>query len=240
MTTTAFDRLKGFVERIERLREEKKAIGSDERDVFSEAKGVGFDVKAMREVLKRRAMHWSDRDEWDALVDTYEHALGARGEAARIVRAGGTYEEAAVATDLSRATVARSVASRKNLENDTPADAHSAGRSYSTVLTPATVPRTGEITKTEALAPPGEGEGTPDVTAGPASPSPITSCGSTEGRAPEWQDGARPTNAGPIVEAGPMAKATAPCASAAGIEPGPQDLSDGIDIPSRLDRRQRA
>lgn len=112
-------RLKSFIERIEKLREEKKAVGSDERDVFSEAKGVGFDAKAMREVLKRRAMDAGDRDEWDMLVDTYEHALGLRGEAARIVSAGGTYDEAAEATGLSRATVARSVASIKNAENET-------------------------------------------------------------------------------------------------------------------------
>lgn len=115
----AADRLKKFVERIERLREEKKAIGSDERDVFSEAKGVGFDTKAMREVLKRRAMEPSSYAEWSLLVDTYEHALGSRGEAARIVSGGGTYDEAASKTGLSRATVARTVASIKNLKNET-------------------------------------------------------------------------------------------------------------------------
>lgn len=122
--SVAADRLKSFIERIENLREEKKAIGSDERDVFSEAKGVGFDAKAMREVLRRRAMDASDRDEWDTLIDTYEHALGARGEAARIVASGGTYDEAAAKTGVGRATVARTVAGIKNLENETPATPH--------------------------------------------------------------------------------------------------------------------
>lgn len=114
------ERLKSFIERIEKLREEKKAIASDERDVFAEAFGVGYDKKAMREVLKRRQMDGADRDEWDALIDTYEHALGARGVAAREVAAGATYEEAAARANVSRATVARSVASRKNLECETP------------------------------------------------------------------------------------------------------------------------
>lgn len=138
----AADRLKSYIERIERLREEKKAIGGDERDVFLEAKGVGYDTKAMREVLKRRAMDAAERDDWDNLVDTYEHALGLRGEAVRAVMAGATYEEAADQSGLSRATVARAVASRKNLENDTPESAAGTGS--------ATVVATGNL---DALSP---------------------------------------------------------------------------------------
>lgn len=72
----AADRLKSFVERIEKLEEEKKAIGADISDVYSEAKGVGFDVKAPRQVLKLRKMDSADRDEQEQLLDVYKRALG--------------------------------------------------------------------------------------------------------------------------------------------------------------------
>ena len=72
----AKDQLKAFVERIERLEEEKKAISDDIRDVYSEAKGVGYDVKTMRKIISLRAMDSADRAEQDALLDTYKHALG--------------------------------------------------------------------------------------------------------------------------------------------------------------------
>jgi uncharacterized protein (UPF0335 family) len=70
------DRLKSFVERIEKLEEERKAIGGDIRDVYSEAKGVGYDVKIMRKIISIRKMDAADRDEQDALLDVYKHALG--------------------------------------------------------------------------------------------------------------------------------------------------------------------
>jgi uncharacterized protein (UPF0335 family) len=72
----AGDRLKSFVERIERLEEEKRAIVEDIREVFIEAKGVGFDVTIMREVLKLRRMDKDDLDEREALIDVYQRALG--------------------------------------------------------------------------------------------------------------------------------------------------------------------
>jgi hypothetical protein len=68
--------LKGFIERIERLNEEKKDIASDTRDVYAEAKGNGFDPKIMRIILKRRAMDKAEREEQDALVATYARSLG--------------------------------------------------------------------------------------------------------------------------------------------------------------------
>lgn len=68
--------LKGFIERIERLEAEKKDIAGDIRDVYSEAKGNGFDPKIMRIIIKRRAMDRAAREEQDALVATYAHALG--------------------------------------------------------------------------------------------------------------------------------------------------------------------
>jgi uncharacterized protein (UPF0335 family) len=70
------ERLKSFVERIEKLDEEKAAIASDIRDVYSECKGVGYDVKTVRKIISIRKMDAADRDEQDALLDTYKHALG--------------------------------------------------------------------------------------------------------------------------------------------------------------------
>lgn len=70
------ERLQSFVERIERLEEEKKAIGGDVRDIYSEAKGVGYDVKTIRKVVAERKIDAADRDEQEALLDTYRHALG--------------------------------------------------------------------------------------------------------------------------------------------------------------------
>lgn len=71
----AADRLQSLIERIERLEEEKAGILSDIRDIFAEAKGAGFDVKIMRVILKLRKMNAADRDEQEALVDTYRKAL---------------------------------------------------------------------------------------------------------------------------------------------------------------------
>lgn len=70
------DQLRAFIERIERLEEEKKAIGDDIKEVYAEAKGNGFDTKAMREVIRIRAMDTNERLEQEAILDTYMHALG--------------------------------------------------------------------------------------------------------------------------------------------------------------------
>lgn len=72
--------LKHYFERIERLAEEKKAIGQDIKDVMLEAKLKGFDVKIMRILLRRRAMAKAERDEQDAMVQTYEEAIGPDDE----------------------------------------------------------------------------------------------------------------------------------------------------------------
>jgi uncharacterized protein (UPF0335 family) len=72
----AGDRLKSFIERIERLEEEKKALQEDIKEVFAEAKGTGFDVKIMRQILKIRKMDKDDLDEQEALLDVYKRALG--------------------------------------------------------------------------------------------------------------------------------------------------------------------
>jgi uncharacterized protein (UPF0335 family) len=72
----AADQLRLFIERIERLEEEKKGIADDIRDVYSEAKGQGYDTKIMRAIVRLRRMEKNDRDEMDALMDTYRAALG--------------------------------------------------------------------------------------------------------------------------------------------------------------------
>jgi uncharacterized protein (UPF0335 family) len=72
----AGERLKSFIERIERLEEEKKALAEDIKEVFAEAKGVGFDIKTMRQIIKIRKMDQDDIDEQEALLDTYKRALG--------------------------------------------------------------------------------------------------------------------------------------------------------------------
>ena len=70
------DQLRSLIERIERLEEEKKAISEDIKEVYGEAKGTGFDVKAMRQIVRIRKLDASDRLEQEAILDTYLHALG--------------------------------------------------------------------------------------------------------------------------------------------------------------------
>ena len=72
----AAGQLKSFVERIERLEEEKKGIADDIRDVFAEAKAQGFDTKIMRQVIRLRKKDSAERREEEALLDLYLHALG--------------------------------------------------------------------------------------------------------------------------------------------------------------------
>ncbi len=74
--TAASRQLKSFVERIERLEEEKKGIADDIRDVFAEAKGQGFDTKILRQVIRLRKKDLAERQEEEALLDLYLHALG--------------------------------------------------------------------------------------------------------------------------------------------------------------------
>ena len=70
------DRLKSFVERIEKLEEERRAIGGDVKDVYSEAKGVGYDVATIRKIVAMRRKDPADRGEEETLLDVYKHALG--------------------------------------------------------------------------------------------------------------------------------------------------------------------
>jgi len=72
----AAEQMRLFVERIERLEEEKKGIADDIRDVYAEAKSNGYDTKTLRAIVKLRRMEKNARDEADALLETYRDALG--------------------------------------------------------------------------------------------------------------------------------------------------------------------
>jgi len=74
--TVAADRLRSFVERIERLEEEKAALAADIREVYSEAKGAGFDVKTLRQIVRLRKLDQADRREQEELLTVYMSALG--------------------------------------------------------------------------------------------------------------------------------------------------------------------
>lgn len=73
---TTDDQLRLLIERVERLEEEKKGIADDIRDVYGEAKAVGYDVKIIRQVVRLRAMNPDDRREMEMVLDTYKAALG--------------------------------------------------------------------------------------------------------------------------------------------------------------------
>ena len=70
------EQLRSYIERIERLEEEKAALAGDIREVYAEAKGNGFDTKVMRQVVRLRKLDSSDREEQEELLDLYKRALG--------------------------------------------------------------------------------------------------------------------------------------------------------------------
>ena len=75
-TTVAADRLRSFIERVERLEEEKAVIAGDIKEVYAEAKGEGYDAKILRQVIRLRKMDRADRQEQEALLELYLSALG--------------------------------------------------------------------------------------------------------------------------------------------------------------------
>jgi uncharacterized protein (UPF0335 family) len=79
------NQLRQYIEQIERLEEEKKALSEDIRDKFAEAKAVGFDVKVMRQVLRLRKKSKSERQEEESILDVYLHALGMLDDNGAIV-----------------------------------------------------------------------------------------------------------------------------------------------------------
>ena len=72
----ARERLKSFIERIENLEEEKTALTADIREIYSEAKGIGLDIKTLRQIVRLRKLDSSDRQQQDELLDLYKNALG--------------------------------------------------------------------------------------------------------------------------------------------------------------------
>ncbi|MBB4003949.1 MAG: DUF2312 domain-containing protein [Aurantimonas endophytica] len=79
----AQDQLRSFVERIERLEEEKKTIADDIKDVYAEAKGNGFDTKVLRRVISLRKQDQNERQEQEAILDLYLQALGMAADLAK-------------------------------------------------------------------------------------------------------------------------------------------------------------
>jgi uncharacterized protein (UPF0335 family) len=78
----AGERLRSFIERIERLEEERRTLGADIKEVYAEAKGAGFDAKTMRQIIRIRRMDKDDLDEQETLLDIYKRALGMLPDAA--------------------------------------------------------------------------------------------------------------------------------------------------------------
>jgi uncharacterized protein (UPF0335 family) len=78
----AGDRLKSFIERIERLEEEKRALAEDIKEVYAEAKGTGFDTKIIRQIIRIRKRDQDELDEEESLLEIYMRALGMRPDAA--------------------------------------------------------------------------------------------------------------------------------------------------------------
>lgn len=84
------NQLRQYIEQIERLEEEKKALSEDIRDKFLEAKAVGFDVKVMRQVLRLRKKSKSERQEEESILDVYLHALGMLDDGGAAVRSASS------------------------------------------------------------------------------------------------------------------------------------------------------
>lgn len=72
----AADRLRSIVERVERLEEERKALAGDIKDIFTEAKSAGFDVKIIKQIIRERKQDPADREEAETLLAVYKHAMG--------------------------------------------------------------------------------------------------------------------------------------------------------------------
>jgi uncharacterized protein (UPF0335 family) len=75
-TNIAGDRLRSIVDRIERLEEERKALGSDIKDIYSEAKSAGFDIKVLRQLIRIRKQEPAEIEEQETLLDVYRRAIG--------------------------------------------------------------------------------------------------------------------------------------------------------------------
>lgn len=158
------DRLKSFIDRIERLEEEQAALASDKRDIYSEAKGVGYDIKTMRKVVALRKMDAADRAEQETLLDVYLHALGMVDRVEARVASGEPVTKAAKAEGVPRSTFYRVSQKRASVGNGTPTQTPevqpagtASGTGDVTTPQPAAVaihdPKTGEINGGETQVP---------------------------------------------------------------------------------------
>lgn len=102
------DRIKSFVERYEKLAEEKHAVSGDMKDVLAEAKGVGYDPKTIKWLVGERKLETSVREERDALRDTYAHALGIAVDLVQVE--GLSLRQAAKQTGVSKSSLHRALA----------------------------------------------------------------------------------------------------------------------------------
>ncbi|MBL8584681.1 MAG: DUF2312 domain-containing protein [Rhizobiaceae bacterium] len=173
-------RLKSYIERIEKLIEERVGIQSDIKDVFSEAKGVGYDTKTMRKVIALRALDAAERDEQQALLDTYWHELEQIDRVQARVAAGEPVKRATEAEGYSRATYYRVSQRASKAPNETHCG-ESALKSGEPALTRPEVGRKAPLptnTASEVAVPPGDGEApASNDAAGAPSPSIEESCG---------------------------------------------------------------
>mgnify|MGYP000320092077 CR=1 FL=1 len=134
-TNVAMDRVKSYVDRLEKMEEERKAIGGDIRDIYLEAKGNGFDVKTLRWLLSERKVDAAERDERDALRAVYANALGM---AVDLVEVNGlSLRQASKRTGIPKSNIHRALAVPKVSQ---PAPSHD--------------PATGEITTAGLDTPP--------------------------------------------------------------------------------------
>ena len=134
-TNVAMDRVKSYVDRLEKMEEERKAIGGDIRDIYLEAKGNGFDVKTLRWLLSERKVDAAERDERDALRAVYANALGM---AVDLVEVNGlSLRQASKRTGIPKSNIHRALAVPKVSQ---PAPSHD--------------PETGEITTAGLDTPP--------------------------------------------------------------------------------------
>lgn len=135
--------LKGYVDRLEKMDEEKKAVADDIKDIYQELKGNGYDAKAIRTIVRERKVDAAEAAEQEAILDTYRHALGM---AVQAVRDGSSQRSAAKAHGVSRSYLGR-VVGGPSAENASEG--------------PGTV---GEILETTGAVPSGDSGGTADVT----------------------------------------------------------------------------
>lgn len=172
------NRVKSFVERAERLIGEREAIGADLRDVFAEAKGVGYDVKTLKWLIQERKMDAADRDERDTLRDTYAHAMDM---AIDLVRVDGlSQREAARAAGVSKSSLNRALAVPAASQEPVPHN-----------------PETGEIDEINPE------QGRPEQQSSPEQAAPIEATAERDAPNVPRDDGARVDNdtQGPVVAA---------------------------------------